>query len=261
MLSLNHRETNIMKKTIISHFYNEEYLLPWWLEHHKKIFDHGIMINYYSTDESVNIIKRICPDWEIIDSRNESFDAVKVDEEVMDIERKLDGWRIVLNVTEFLLGDFKVLNTIEEGKGDILIPEIVMADTSQNEMKELNNTESLFENRFHGVIPDTKVKFDIRSARRLGNYFYPYSPGRHFANVNTTSFIILWYGFSPFNGKMLKRKLQIQDNIPDSDKEVGFGYQHITDIEEQKRKLHILQNDTEDISKIIKSFLKLSYEK
>ncbi|MBJ3789276.1 glycosyltransferase family 2 protein, partial [Bacillus sp. OA1] len=46
-----------MKKTIISHFYNEEYLLPWWLMHHTKIFDHGILINRGSTDRSVEICK------------------------------------------------------------------------------------------------------------------------------------------------------------------------------------------------------------
>ncbi len=56
-----------MYKTIISHFYNEEYLLPWWLEHHKKYFNHGIMINYASTDNSVSIIKQICPDWTAIE--------------------------------------------------------------------------------------------------------------------------------------------------------------------------------------------------
>jgi hypothetical protein len=61
--------------TIISHFYNEEYLLPWWLEHHKKIAPFGVMIDYHSTDRSVEIIKSICPHWEIRTTRNESFDA------------------------------------------------------------------------------------------------------------------------------------------------------------------------------------------
>jgi hypothetical protein len=250
-----------MKKTIISHFYNEEYLLPWWLEHHKKIFDHGIMINYHSTDESVNIIKRICPDWQIIDTRNECFDAVEVDKEIMDIELNLEGWRIVLNTTEFIVGNFKILESIEEGKGDITIPAIVMVDTPENEMKYLSNEESLFENRHQGLIPDTEKKFNIRFARRLGNYFYPYAPGRHFSNINTTAFIILWYGFSPFNRKLLNRKLQIQNKIPDSDKNKGYGAQHITDIEEQKSKLHELQKDSENVSKIINAYLKLSYEK
>ena len=37
-----------MKSTIIAHFFNEEYLLPWWLNHHKKIFDYGILFDYSS---------------------------------------------------------------------------------------------------------------------------------------------------------------------------------------------------------------------
>ena len=81
-------------KSIISHFYNEEYLLPWWLEHHKKYFDYGLMINYNSTDRSVEIIKDICPDWQIVNSTNEQFDALRVDSEVSYYEEQIPGWKI-----------------------------------------------------------------------------------------------------------------------------------------------------------------------
>ena len=50
---------------LFSHIYNEEYLLPYWLNHHKKIFNHGVIIDNFSTDKSVDIIKSIVPDWEI----------------------------------------------------------------------------------------------------------------------------------------------------------------------------------------------------
>jgi len=73
-------------KTVICHFYNEEFLLPWWLNHHRSIFDHGIMINYHSTDRSVEIIRELCPTWEIRYSRNIDFHAEKIDLEVMDYE-------------------------------------------------------------------------------------------------------------------------------------------------------------------------------
>ena len=62
-----------MNKTVLTHFYNEEYLLPWWLDHHKKYFDHGILIDYASTDKSVEIIKEICPTWTEVKSKNEFF--------------------------------------------------------------------------------------------------------------------------------------------------------------------------------------------
>ena len=80
-----------MKKTLISHFYNEEYMLPWFLNHHKQIFDHGVMIDYHSTDRSREIIKEICPTWEVVTSRNLDFQADNIDTEVMDIEREIDG--------------------------------------------------------------------------------------------------------------------------------------------------------------------------
>ena len=50
-----------MKKDNHFSFYNEEYLLPWWLMHHTKIFDHGILINRGSTDRSVEICKLLAP--------------------------------------------------------------------------------------------------------------------------------------------------------------------------------------------------------
>ena len=77
-----------MKKTIVSHFYNEEYLLPWWLSHHKNHFDYGIMIDYNSTDKSKEIIEEICPHWKIVKTKNEYFDSDIIDREVEEYEKK-----------------------------------------------------------------------------------------------------------------------------------------------------------------------------
>jgi hypothetical protein len=40
-------------------------MLPCWLEYHKNVFDYGIIIDWDSTDKSREIIKKICPHWEI----------------------------------------------------------------------------------------------------------------------------------------------------------------------------------------------------
>ena len=48
-----------LKKTCLIHIYNEEYLLPFWLNHHKDIFDDIIIIDYNSTDKSLEICKEI----------------------------------------------------------------------------------------------------------------------------------------------------------------------------------------------------------
>ena len=80
-----------MKKTLLAHLYNEEYLLPFWLEHHRDIFDKFILIDYNSTDNSLIIIKEFLKnkDFKILQSRNQYFDAGDVDEEVTDIEKEI----------------------------------------------------------------------------------------------------------------------------------------------------------------------------
>ena len=91
-------------RTVITHFYNEEYLLPFWIKHHREIFDHGIFINYKSTDKSVDLIKKYAPSsWQIVDSENDSFDGNLCDLEVMRYEQRVKGWKIALNVTEFFI--------------------------------------------------------------------------------------------------------------------------------------------------------------
>ena len=127
-----------MRKTIITHFFNEEYLLPWWLNHHKQYFDHGILINYASTDRSVEIIKEICPDWTIIDSRNSEFDAKLADDEVSDIESTIPGWKICLNTTEFLVGDYSILDTVDTK--EFIIPCCVLLDTEPTKIPSLDKT-------------------------------------------------------------------------------------------------------------------------
>ena len=74
-------------RTVICHFFNEAYLLPWWLPHHIPMFDHGIMIDHGSTDESVEIVQRLAPHWRIVRSRLTMFDAFLTDQEVMSYEQ------------------------------------------------------------------------------------------------------------------------------------------------------------------------------
>jgi hypothetical protein len=227
---------------VLSHFYNEEYLLPYWLKHHRKIFDHGILIDYGSTDNSVNIIRELCPTWDIIQTSNDSFDARKVDEEIVRLESDISGWRICLNTTEFILGNFECLKEINEDK-DIFIPCCPMVDSPENVFKEPDPNLPLYKSRYHGISPfGSEDDFRIRLARRISNYSIDYPVGRHYWRWDGYPFIILWYGYSPFNESLLKRKTQIQDKIPDSDRAMGFGIHHITNEEEQKNKLIEYQN-------------------
>ena len=103
-----------MKTTLITNIYNEEYLLPLWLEHHKNMFDHGIIIDYRSTDRSVEICKEICPTWEVRTSKNEKFGANENDEQFMEIENTLSGIKMILNTTEFLYTDKPLVDFFDE---------------------------------------------------------------------------------------------------------------------------------------------------
>jgi hypothetical protein len=95
--------------TVISHIRNEEALLVLWLRHHRTIFDHGIIIDYKSNDRSLAIVRELCPSWDIITTRNlwpdgrVRYNADLVDAEVKAIECTLDGFKMALNTTEFLV--------------------------------------------------------------------------------------------------------------------------------------------------------------
>ena len=156
-----------MKKTIISHFYNEEHLLPWFLLHHKEIFDHGVMIDYHSTDNSVNIIKEICPTWDIITSRNLDFQAESVDLEVNDIERQINGWKVCLNTTEHLIGDYSIL---DEKPQQLLIPTIFFVDCDRDNLIVKN--KPIYEQKTYGFT--FRDRFQERYARSLHNNFIEY---------------------------------------------------------------------------------------
>lgn len=217
-----------MRKTILTHFYNEEYLLPYWLEHHKKYFNWGVLINYGSTDRSVDIIKEICPTWKVVDSINEWFDARLCDDEVVKYERQIPGWKITLNVTEFLVGDYSVLNDTPEQ--ELKIPCSVMVD--DNPAKKINLLTPLVEQKPFGI-PYDMGGSSMRRSRCIHNKSeIKYPLGRHYESYDNDSLQVLWYGWSPYTAEMKARKLQIQNRIPESDKAAGYGREHIVTGEE-----------------------------
>ena len=92
------------QRVVVSHFFNEAYMLPWRLRHHREIFDHGVLIDYHSTDASVEICRELVPHWEIVPSENATFAARLCDFEVMKHEQRFpDAWKLALNTTEFFV--------------------------------------------------------------------------------------------------------------------------------------------------------------
>ena len=226
-----------MKKTLLCHFFNEEYMLPWFLNHHKQIFDHGVMIDYHSTDRSCEIIRELCPTWDIVTSRNPNFQADLIDTEVNDLESSIEGWKICLNVTEQLIGDYSVMD--DNGPSQLLVPSIFMVDADRD--RAVSQDIPLYKQKFYGFhFKDSDRAFLERRSRRLHRTSIPYptastadcmAPGRHYNFYSTDQLAVLYYGWCPMDASGFARKLQIQTQIPLIDRQRGWGYHHITNKE------------------------------
>lgn len=247
---------------VICHILNEEYLLQWWLPHHKQKFDHGIIIDYGSTDGSIDLIKHHTPTWQVVKSVNKNFRAQDIDVEVMHYERSIQeqfprAWMITLNVTEFLIGNTKRLMNAYKAKKPCkiqkLLPCDVMIDMPDQEFTEPDHNIPLVQQRTFGMPMDysedtiyngyagvrdfqsdkDNVMYDNRKMRSMHNFPINYfetsvwGAGRHYWGTPCEDFRILWYGYSPFNERLLQRKLAIQNQIPAEDKAAGNGGQHL----------------------------------
>lgn len=204
-------------------------MLPWFLNHHKQIFDHGIMIDYRSTDRSQEIIKELCPTWDIVTSRNPNFQADTIDYEVMDIEKYVEGWRICLNVTEQLIGDYSLMD--DTPTSQMLIPSMFYVDCDRT--NSVDTDIPLYQQKTDGfMFSDNQKNFLERRARSLHNMPVQYPvPGRHYEKYTTKELVIFYYGWCPFNQPAMDRKLQIQTQIPLIDRQRNWGFHHITNKE------------------------------
>lgn len=215
-----------IKTTVIIHIYNEEYLLPFWLNHHKDIFDDIVIIDYKSTDKSIEICKNICPKCKIITTRNDYFEAIEIDKECMDIENGIEGIKIILNVTEFLF----CINPVKE----IFLNMSTPISISIKCFSPYSNANYIVQNNcelFSNLLNDDVRFHQDRFTRQLHNYSNgSYTLGRHSTNnptISTNEVFIIWLGYYPMNDDLINRKLQIQQNIPQSDKDKGYGFHHL----------------------------------
>jgi hypothetical protein len=210
-----------MRTNLICHFWNEELLLPYYIRQNRPHFDHAVFLDYDSTDASTEIIRALWPEAEIRTSRNRIFDAPRVDEEVMDVERELSGWKLALNVTEMLfLPDFREALTAAlvlwpERDGFALCP-IVMVDPLTGG-PPLDPTLPLYAQRHHGWIDPRQTARSYRYVHRrsCGDY----TPGRHSVPWRyelPPTFYHQWWGWSPLP-ETEARKLNIQQRMPPHD--------------------------------------------
>ena len=206
-----------MKTTLITHIYNEKYFLPFWLNHHKDLFDNIIIIDYNSTDNSIQISKNIYPNVKIIPSRNSNYGSRNTDIEIMDIENGIDGIKLVLNITEFLFLKKPIKEIfIDNDKNCYKI----IAYTPYSSINyDINNNNDLLSN----LLNDNMIfDRDLNHSRDIhnysnGNYTYKRKTTNNITYITKDAYII-WFGYYPMNEKFIQRKLQIQNKIHETDK-------------------------------------------
>jgi hypothetical protein len=243
------------KTVIISNIYNEEYYLPFWLEYHSKIFDHGIIIDYDSTDNSVEIVKKICPTWEVRRTKNifdgkVLFETFLIEEECKQIELSLKNcYKIYLNTTEWMMLNKPLKELLDFNSKDICYLLNVYLPINNQENFYPKDTKEFIDGFNKKIV---KVK-NIRGYRFIFNRDCGhYLIGRHGTTVNTdynvdvnksslerVGMCVIWCGFYPLNDKMWTRKLQIKNNMK---KEIEYqpnigrnsSFQHFYSLEQMK---------------------------
>lgn len=229
--------------SLVTHFFNEEMMIGDWIEHHKKFFDRAVLINHHSTDNSVEIALSLIPDgWKVVNSELPDFNAVLNDREVQYHESTLSGWKMALNITEYLfcpnlkekLAEWQTMHSAAVAFGSRAV---VLVD-----QESLPLETPLWSNRQWGFLqyePRTPLLRRWRYIHRADHGAY--AVGRHSTShhaVDIMEFLHLHFLYSPWP-ECLSRKLQIQNRIPACDRNSNLGAEHITTAE----KLEILRKD------------------
>jgi len=239
---------------LISHFYNEELLLPYFIRHHAHMFDHATLIDYYSTDRSVEIIRREAPPtWRVVRSTERYFGAIELDQQVMREEAKYpEDWHLALTTTEFVLHpDLRHFLSMHEpsskGTAVFRFPGIIMVGNDSTPLKRFQDliTQRSAYVACHGVLRDASCFMERYIHAGLGPGTYRYGSGRHtlfLAKQDGTgmhsleytqnrtrwirSGILLKYSWTPWP-EVLARKAQIGPRVPPHDAIRHRGVHHM----------------------------------
>lgn len=217
---------------MIMHFFNEELLMPSFCLHHRDMFDRVICIDHSSTDKSRHFIEVLCPEWEIVDTKLSHFDAALNDIEVMEWEQKLGtDFKIALNTTEYIwhpdfkkkIQDYAFFNKDIQAFG---MRSFCLVDKEKFDKEVI----PFYKFRSYGYL-DQQFAFNVMRHRRFVHRSPDgqYTPGRHSVNIssmNIEDVHLLHATYSPWPDSR-ERKLQIQTRMPESDKIMGRGVQHI----------------------------------
>ncbi len=227
---------------IITRFTNEAYLMPWWIQHHVKLFDHGILIDCGSKDHTADIVREYAPDWEIIRHEDKEFFVRDDMQETLDYERLYPGcWKLNVNPSEFFCTrDMDILlMALEADNAWGYAPlGINMADPrGYYNSNDLTYDKPLVSQRYHGYIErdrTTQARFTFsypgieRYRSRVlhrhhdGNFKSPILGGNgiHYLGhpfiYPMPMALILWYVYSPWTPEMIERRLKQYYYMPEN---------------------------------------------
>ena len=215
------------------------------------MFDCAVLINHKSTDASVAIAKREMPEsWNIVNTWLSDFCAMNTDIEVSGYENSFSNndWRLALTTTEFLFttGLRRRENTVFSKLGAADAIRISSVSLIDSEQSRINPSASILQQRNKYYFDDSSDPTDEQ--RYLSNHYNrfmhrtrtmtnPYVLGRHqfrHPSVDKPLFIMKML-FSPYP-EFYARKLQIRNRMAQSNIDEGWGFQHMMDFEEMRKK-------------------------
>lgn len=235
------RDSQRRQVLLVSHHRNEEMLMPFFIIQHAPMFDHAILIDFISTDKTLEILDKYAPpSWRVENSTiGEVFDAIKTDQQVMVWEQQYpDDWTLALTTTEFLVHpNFRS----ELYRHQIRNPRPVIRHyrvwyMMGNDTTPLRHFTSLVNQRHQFL--DSEPIF-IRFLHVGTSFTHKYDYGRHNytevrrkrqkknrkpQEISHEGFIMKWV-WTPWP-EVAQRKLDVGKTIPQSDQERGFGTHH-----------------------------------
>ena len=245
------------KFTLFTTVLDGEPLLSYWLEHHKRLFDHGVITLYPCRDNSLDIIRTICPGWDIVKPVHKpNYSCADADKEVMTQESKHRGWKMALNITEFATcrNLFDVIKSVSKETKCILPADAaVMVDTPRTKNDNLDPDIPLLLQKHHGLFSRDYPLWKCRHGRQLHRGMNgKYDVGRHNSHIRPQArsklLYVSWFVWSPYRD-IRERKLAVKDQLPPIDVQVKRGWQHMVDDKEQDARFKRVSAIAYDLNK------------
>ena len=243
------------KLMLITSFYNEELLLPYFILHHAHMFDHAILIDYQSNDKSIEIINNLAPpSWRVVASSTGTLYTAGNpgnDGDMMFYESMYpNDWKITLTITEFLIHPnlkrdlYRLDAQLGLVRHCLIFPAVIIVGNETVALKKyvslplqrsayaLVGENNDIQNRQYmfppGYVPFNTKEFMYSRFMHVGFHVneYFYTSGRHAMSFPTEiadsikiyevqGGFIMKYLLSPWP-ESIPRKVQIRKNIPKS---------------------------------------------